>query len=340
MKVALVGCGHIAEAHLRSLRKTRGVTVAAVCDRDLDRARTFATRHGLRNAFEDTPSMIEAVNPDVVHVLTPPGSHVGVVADAAGPGRSLLVEKPLAIDGNEARTAVRLASEQGAILSVCHNYLFMPAIRRARRIVERGDLGTITSADAFWRATSLDGPARGNATWAEDLPGGPFHEVAPHPVYLLAAFLGDLDVVSAVTSRLHESENELRVTFRGERGPGTFTIALGGEPVRKQLRINGSRMSLLVDVATNVLVRLRPWGAGAAGRATGNIDQSMQLLAGTGANVARSLVGRMPRTHVEFLEAYYRALERGDPPPVSGESGLETVRILDRVWTTRAGRDA
>lgn len=340
MRVVLVGCGHVAETHLRLLRRIRGVTVPAVCDLDIDRARDVAGRHRVPGAYADTSAMLEATDPAVVHILTPPRSHVAVVSEVLAEGRTALVEKPLAADFLEAREMIRIVAERGAQLSVCHNYLFMQAVRRALRLVESGALGEIASADLFWRATSLEGEARDAADWARELPGGEYHEIAPHPVYLLAAFLGKLEVVSVQTSRLGERENELRVSLSGDRGPGAFTISLHGQPIQKYLRINASRMSLHVDLATNVLLRLRPWGGEAAGRAAGNLDRSAQLLAGTTGNVARTLVGRMPRTHLEFFKAFYHALGRGDPPPVTGEDGLSTVETLDQVWTERQHRTA
>jgi predicted dehydrogenase len=340
MRVVLVGCGHIADTHLRLLRNIRGVTVPAVCDLDIDRAREVAKRHRVHNFYDNTRAMLEAVDPTVVHVLTPPQSHGRVVSEILGRGRTALVEKPLAVDSREARHMIRIAAESGTQLSVCHNYLFMQAVRRALRLVNEGTLGEIASADLYWRATSLEGETRDVSDWARQLTGGEFHEIAPHAVYLLEAFLGRLEVVSVQTSELEGSANELRVLLRGEAAPAALTISLRGQPIQKHLRINGSRMSLHIDLATNVLLRLRPWGSRAVGRALNNFDQSAQLTAGTTGNVMRSLVGRMPRTHLEFFRAFYHALGQGDPPPVTGERGLTTVETLDQVWRISGHRTA
>ena len=333
MKVVLVGCGHIADTHLRLLRMIRGITVPAVCDLDLTRARQVAKRHRISDVYDDTRAMLEAVDPTVLHILTPPRTHGRVVSEALGRGRTVLVEKPFAVDAHEAREMIRIAAERGAQLSVCHNYLYMKVVRKALRLVEDGELGEIASADLYWRATSLEGQARDVSAWVRDLPGAEFHEIAPHPIDLLEAFLGGLEVLSVQTSELEGSANELRVSLRGEAAPAAFTISLHGQPIQKYLRINGSRMSLHVDLATNVLLRLRPWGSKAVGRALNNFDRSAQLMAGTTGNVARSLAGRMPRTHLEFFRAFYQALGRGQPPPVSGEDGLFNVETLDQVWT-------
>ena len=340
MKVVIVGCGHIAETHLRLLRRIRGLTVPAVCDLDVERAGDVAHRHGVPETYADMATMLEETNPAVVHVLTPPRSHGRVVSEALGPARTVLVEKPFAVNSTEAREMIRSAGDRGGQLSVCHNYLFMQAVQRALRLARSGALGEIASADLFWRATSLEGDARDATEWARDLPGGTFHEIAPHPVYLLEAFLGKLEVLAVQTSKLGGLDNELRVSLRGDRGPATMTISLLGQPIQKYLRIHGSRMSLHIDLATNVLVRLRPWGSGAIGRAAGNVDRATQLLGGTTGNTARTLVRRMPRTHLEFFKAMYRALGRGDPPPVGGEDGLSTVEALDQVWTENVRRMA
>ena len=276
--------------------------------------------------------MVDSAAPLAVHVLTPPQSHSAVTSSALREGSIALVEKPLATSSAEARDLINLAAARNARLSVCHNYLSMQAVRKALRLVAGGELGEVLSADIYWRATSLGDQIDDPTGWAHGLPGGLFHEVAPHPVYLLEALLGKLTVVAAQVFENRNRKSELRAFVEGERGPGSLTVSLQSQPVSKWMRVHGERQSLHVDLATNVLVRLRDWGAGASGRAALSYDGAAQSVAGTTSNVARSLAGRMPRTHLEFLRSFYNALGRGESPPITGEDGLSTVQTLDQMW--------
>src|SRR2546428_462493 len=103
LKVALVGCGQIADAHLHEIRKCRRAQLVGVCDRHADLAEQASVRFGRPPAFDDLRCMLATVRPDVVHVTTPPHSHRPVSIAALKSGAHVYVEKPFAIDLAEAR---------------------------------------------------------------------------------------------------------------------------------------------------------------------------------------------------------------------------------------------
>ncbi|HYF39120.1 MAG TPA: Gfo/Idh/MocA family oxidoreductase, partial [Gemmatimonadales bacterium] len=78
LRAALVGCGRISTYHLAALRGIPGVEIVAVCDRDERVARECATREGIRGCYTDVEAMMLESRPDVVHLLTPPGSHLAL----------------------------------------------------------------------------------------------------------------------------------------------------------------------------------------------------------------------------------------------------------------------
>ena len=132
-RVALVGCGRIADVHVDALRSVPDAVLAACCDLDEAAARDFATRHGIAAAYSDVETMLAQSRPDVVHVLTPPGSHRALVEACARHGAHVYVEKPLASSETDARAIVEAAKAARTHVCPGHNRLFDPPFLELRR---------------------------------------------------------------------------------------------------------------------------------------------------------------------------------------------------------------
>ena len=75
IKIGLVGCGQIADAHLQQIRRIPWAEPVAVCDLEPLLARQAAERFEVRGQFTSIEEMVEVARPDVVHVTTPVESH-------------------------------------------------------------------------------------------------------------------------------------------------------------------------------------------------------------------------------------------------------------------------
>ena len=78
LRVAIVGCGKIADAHVEEVGKIAGARVAAVCDRELLMAEQLAVRYGVASHYDDFARLLDEIRPDVVHITTPPQSHLAL----------------------------------------------------------------------------------------------------------------------------------------------------------------------------------------------------------------------------------------------------------------------
>ena len=335
MKVAILGCGHISALHVRTVKNIRAVELVGVCDLNRDHAKLVAKRYRIPGVYNSVDDLLAECHPDVIHILTPPQTHRPLAIRVLEAGSHVLLEKPFAENIQDALEISRVEKQQSASVSVCHNYLFLPAMQKALGMVKEGALGRIVSAEAYWRVSSLETDKRPDAHgWIDRLPGGIFHEVGPHVVYLLRAILGDLEVTSADYGRKGAAKDELRVQFRSGDQLAALTISGIELPIQKYLRIFGTRMSLHVNLGTKTLVRLRSWGKSIPARAILNFDHAAQLVIGTSGNVVRALVGSVPHSHPRFINAYYQNLREYKPPPVSCEDGVAVTQILDQIWAT------
>lgn len=338
----MVGCGHIAGSHIAAVRRVPGVVVVAVCDPDPAATARIARMAGGCPAYESQEALLAAEHPDVVHVLTPPASHHRLAVAALESGCHVLVEKPMALSAAEAEEMVAASKRALRHLCVDHNFLFEPGVRRALGMARAGDLGRITSVDLFWRV--LRGAEPGlTPAWVRGLPGGVFQEVAPHGAYIVDALLPDLRIAAVLARDTSGggdgTPDELRVLFDSNAGVGTLALSVGSRPHVVTLILRGARASVAVDLTTNVLVPLRKSGVGRSAKLAAAAHWSGRYLAGTAANAARVLLGRLPSGRESLVQAFYQSLRDGSPPPVSGEDGRRIVALLDRIREGIEGPD-
>ena len=95
LKVALIGCGKVADSHAAELSRIPGCEIAGVCDREPLMAKQLAERFSVRECFSNVADLLAACHPDVVHITTPPASHFGLASYALNPGVTSMSKNPL-----------------------------------------------------------------------------------------------------------------------------------------------------------------------------------------------------------------------------------------------------
>src|SRR5512147_988984 len=125
LKVALVGCGKIADGHVEEIQKMPSrARLGAVCDRELLMAEQLAARYGIASYYDSYDDMLAKEQPDVVHITTPPQSHAALARTAIDAGCHVFVEKPLTTNYAESKALVEYAAKAPRKLTVGYTYLF------------------------------------------------------------------------------------------------------------------------------------------------------------------------------------------------------------------------
>jgi len=332
VSVALVGCGRIAQVHQQYLAAVPEAELVAVCDAD-GRARTAMSGRAAVPAYATVEELLRCASPQVVHILTPPPTHAPLALQALEAGAHVFIEKPMALDSGEAEALVTTARRLGLIVTADHNRWFDPVMRRARALIEQGALGRLTGVDIFQSAGGETG--EGSLAWKAALPGGPMHDIAPHPVYLLRHLLGSLGPVEVVTE-LDEAGHvsEARLAARGERGAGTITLSMHARPAGNWLRIFGSAESVEVNLNHMTLLRYREQrGSKLVGKVRPNLEVARQLVSETARNGVAFVTGRQrfyPGMGAHLRE-FYRCVSQELPPPVSAEEARDVVVLCERI---------
>ena len=342
LRIALVGCGQIADAHLLQLGRLAGVHVVAVCDRYRDVARQAAARFDVPAVFDDVDAMLAATRPDVVHVTTPPQTHLAIAASCLDAGAHLYVEKPFARDLREAQELIARAEAAGRRVCLGLDQLFDPAWQQCRAIVASGELGELVHVDVvqgYDLAGSFGSIVTADAGhWVHDLPGGLLQNAAPHAVARLVDFFDDDAPSIAAFGRSHADAGtcatELRATVVGARMTGSMLFSSAIRPVQRRARLLGAQGSLEVDLESRTITKYAAASfPGALAKVELPFRNTLQAARHFGANLRRLGRGQLhyfAGMHALF-ERFHDAVRGAAPMPVTHQQALRITAVMDRV---------
>ena len=255
IRVALVGCGQIADAHLGEIRKLPYAEVVGVCDVFEDLAYQAAARFNIAKTFTDMGTMFEAVKPDVVHITTPVHTHAPLAIEAMRMGMNVYLEKPFAVDLAEAESVFDVAEHTGKRITVGHDQSFEPIWRECLDITNSGKLGSVQHVDSI-----LSYPITGNFGrqvvanpnhWVRRLPGGLFQNTVSHPLYRITDLMPDES--PEIWAKWFTKDpgipfpTELRVHLLGQPVTANLLFTSTTRPSRV-VRIYGEKDGLEVDL--------------------------------------------------------------------------------------------
>ncbi|HHY99258.1 MAG TPA: Gfo/Idh/MocA family oxidoreductase [Firmicutes bacterium] len=143
LRVGVLGAGMIANAHMKGYEIIPAVKVVAVSDVLTERAQDFARRYNIPRVYGDYRELLEATDIDAVSVCLPVFMHAPATIDALEAGKHVLCEKPMALNAQEAQEMVDTAEKTGKKLMVYWRRRFSPEARRAKEIIDSGELGNI-----------------------------------------------------------------------------------------------------------------------------------------------------------------------------------------------------
>jgi len=359
LKIAIVGCGKVADQHMYAIHRIPDCEIAAVCDREPLMARQLGERCGVSACFSDLKEMLQAASPDVVHITTPPQSHYSLAAQCLNAGSHVYVEKPFTITAGEAEALVQLAEDRCLRATVGHNYQFTLEMLDMRRLVKNGFLGgKPVHLESYWSYDLGDlryaSAFLSNRThWVRQLPGQLFHNIISHGIAKLTEFLDD-ELVEIVATA-HQSEqlrsvgagevlDELRVLIRDKSETTAlfcFSTQIKG---LNQLRIYGLANSMVADIITGSLVRnySRPYKSYLT-YFVPPLKSALEYFRNARANASNFLSRRLYQDFgmKELIERFYTSVRTGGQPPIPYREIILTARIMDeifaQIYPTRGG---
>jgi len=207
-RVAIIGCGGIANAHAQGWQGVPQARIVAVADIAEEARVAFATKYGVERQYADYRHMLDQEKPDIVSVCTWPVLHCEMTMAAAEAGaRGILCEKPMAISLGEADRMIEACRVAGALLVVGHQRRFQTQYKTARELVVQGAIG-----DLLEMRVNCHGDLLTDAT---------------HSVDLLRFYCGDLPV-ERVVGQVDRREGRTRFGHPIEDGALGHLVFSGG----------------------------------------------------------------------------------------------------------------
>ncbi len=207
-RVAVVGAGYFSQFHYnawRRLHEAGRVELAAVCDRDGERARAVAASHGIAHHFTDLQALLAEVRPDVVDLVTPPDTHEALVTAAIGHDALVICQKPFTPSLAAAERLTAAIAARGATVVVHENFRFQPWYAEIRRRLDARALGQVYQYTFRRRPGDGQGPDAylARQPYFQQMPRFLVHETAIHLIDVFRYLGGEVQNVYAQLDRLN-----------------------------------------------------------------------------------------------------------------------------------------
>lgn len=351
LRVAIVGCGKIADAHASQIRRIAGAEIVAALDSEELMARQFCERFSVKDFYCDLDELLEKAKPDVVHITTPPASHFSIAQRCLENGCHAYVEKPFTLCATEAELLIDLAEQQNCKITVGHDAQFSHVARELRAQIKGGYLGGrplhIESAYCYDLSDPVYARAflGGQGHWLRSLPGKLLQNVISHGVARIAEYV-ETDAprivvdgfISPMLTSLGEKEiiDELRVMINdGDRLTAYFTFSSQIRPAINQFRVYGKKNGLFLDETQQILIRLPGAKLKSYGeRLIPSIQFSFQYLKAFLRNLRLFLKSdfHFDSGKKYLIEAFYDCIEKDGPVPIPYCEILWTSRIMEEIF--------
>jgi predicted dehydrogenase len=350
LRVAIVGCGKIADQHAQEIVQIPECEIVGVCDREELMASQLRERLNITAHFADVDELLDKTKPDVVHITTPPQTHYALAKLCLAAGCHVYVEKPFTVNLAEAHELVDRATRLNLRLTVGHNAQFSHAANRMRKLVAEGYLGgpPVHMESYYCYDLSDAGYAKallGNRHhWVRALPGGLLQNTISHGISKVAEYLtSDPEVVafgftSPLLKSIGEREilDELRVILHDGAATAYFTFSSQMRPSLHLMRMYGPKNGLTMDEDQQTVIKFAgtryksylhqfvpPWDHARqyASNSLGNIRKFLKADFQTGYGMK------------VLIQSFYNSIVDGRPVPIPYSEILRTSRIMNEIFS-------
>ena len=319
IRVGVVGCGYWGPNLVRNFRSLPGCSLEMMCDISEQRLTHLKTLYPEVKGEMDFEHMLNGAGLDAVVVATSVRSHYPMAKASLLAGKHTFIEKPMASSAAECEELIELAHQKGVVLMVGHTFLYSPAVRKIKEIVDAGDIGDIRYISA--RRLNLGLFQKDiNVTW----------DLAPHDISIILHIMEEQPVSINCRGSAHvtpgiEDVTTMSLHFRKERTAIIHSSWIDPRKIREITIVGSKRMIVYDDVAQQEKIK-----------------------------IFDARVERPPHydTFAEFHYAYHYGdmyvpyikqeeplknecqhfldcIRQGTPPLTGGQQGLDLVRILE-----------
>jgi predicted dehydrogenase len=339
LKSAVIGTGTISKEHLSFLSKTQYARLVGVCDLSRIAAKYAADRFQVDSHYTDYREMLSDLKPDVVHILTPPQTHVKIAVDCLESKAHVICEKPITSTYDEFKYLWSVAQANNRYLIEDHNYRFNQPILKIERLIAEGLLGEVREVEV---RMALD--IRNGGPFADEnhphpihnLPAGVLHDLITHLCYLTLRFLPNYDRAVAAWNNYGGDDlfkyDDLDALIIGGSVHARIRFSCYTQPDCFSITVRGTKGYAETDLFQPYLRCVRPRGGKQLSPLINQFVGGRELIGSSIRNFRHKIMQRTPYEGLHHLLNFtYEALANGKQPPISFDDMAETSRLVDTL---------
>ncbi|MGC1305600.1 MAG: Gfo/Idh/MocA family oxidoreductase [Phormidesmis sp.] len=346
LKSAVIGTGVISKQHLSFLQACDRANIVGVCDLSPAAAAYAADTFQAAAAYTDYAEMLSATQPDVVHILTPPQTHLPIATDCLRAGAHVICEKPVAPTYRELEDLWRVSRVCDRVLMEDHNYRFNEPVRAIQALIDNGTLGSVQEVEI---RMALD--LRSGGRYADEnlpspihkMPAGVIHDFITHLSYLLLCFLpeasfnpdtsrvsaawsnhggGDLFKYDDLDALVIAGQAHGRIRFSSYTAPDCFSIV-----------VRGDRGYAETDLFTPYLRCVVPRSGGKQlSPLVNHFANGWEMINASARNFRNKIMQKSAYEGLHYLLGEtYEALTNGVAPPIGFDDMARTSRLVEAL---------
>ncbi len=243
----ILGTARIAErAVIPALLSMKHTPVIAVASRDLTRAQEFAAPFEIPRAYGNYEDLLSDSNVQAVYIPLPNSEHAPWAIKAMQAGKHVLVEKPFALNANEAQLMISTALEHSVVLMEGFMYRYSNRFEKIYEIVRSGMIGKVRLVQSGFSFT-LSNPD--DIRLAPDLGGGALYDLGCYSINLQRQLVGREPVSVQALCQMSKSGVDLQTVATldfGDQVFGQFMVSFNADD-SQFLRVVGSAGTIHIE---------------------------------------------------------------------------------------------
>jgi len=321
MTCAVVGGGYWGRHLIRNFYNSQNWTLKYIYDKDFNTSQKHANQYQGLQAVNDYNVILEDKDVSAVIIATPVFTHYELAKSAILAQKNVWLEKPLTDSSEKAAELVRLAKNNGVLLHVDHTFIYTPAVRKIKEVIQNGDLGDILYFDSVRVNLGLF-QHDVNVIW----------DLAPHDISILEYCVGKKPIAVSATgaapykygNKTIESIAYLTVEFEDGSIAHFHSNWLSPVKIRKII-IGGSKKMLVFD-DMEPMEKIKVYDSGIEIKGEDDIYDAL-ISYRTGDMFSPAL--KNYEALANECEHFYNAVKNRQNTDTDGESGLYVVKILE-----------
>jgi len=243
IKVGVVGCGYWGPNLIRNFRSISECELRMMCDLSQARLNHLNTLYPEVEGATDYKHMLNGCGLDAVVIATAVKTHFPMAKASLLAGKHTFIEKPMASSSEECEELNEIARKKGLVLMAGHTFLYSPAVRKIKEIVDRGDIGEIRYICA--RRLNLGLYQKDiNVAW----------DLAPHDISIIQHIMGESPLTVNCQGSAHvtpgiEDVTTMCLGFSKDRTAIIHSSWLDPRKVREMTIVGSKRMIVYDDLS-------------------------------------------------------------------------------------------